>query len=270
MFKKWLDPEDPDTYLRLRLFNLVMGVFHLIQAGIMFAISNDTAYNLTTRFFSATIVGDEFIPSIVTEEIASIQLGPAIALFLLLSAVAHFLIATPGIYEWYRENLKKGINVARWIEYSFSSSIMLVVIAILSGMFDAPSLLLLFTLNATMIWFGHLMELHNQTTEKTNWISFIYGSVAGFVPWIVIGWYFFAALNNITAPELEGEIPPTFVYFILGSLFVFFNTFAINMFLQYKKIGPWKNYLFGEAMYIILSLVAKSALAWQVFAGTLR
>jgi hypothetical protein len=42
------------------------------------------------------------------------------------------------------------------------------------------------------------------------------------------------------------------------------------MVLQYKKIGPWKNYLFGERAYIILSLVAKSLLAWQVFAGTLR
>jgi hypothetical protein len=45
--------------------------------------------------------------------------------------------------------------------------------------------------------------------------------------------------------------------------------FAINMVLQYKKVGRWKDYLFGEAMYILLSLVAKSALAWQVFGGTL-
>jgi hypothetical protein len=42
------------------------------------------------------------------------------------------------------------------------------------------------------------------------------------------------------------------------------------MVLQYKKVGPWKNYLYGELTYIILSLVAKSLLAWQVFAGTLR
>jgi hypothetical protein len=51
---------------------------------------------------------------------------------------------------------------------------------------------------------------------------------------------------------------------------VFFNAFAINMFLQYKGIGKWKDYMYGERMYIVLSLVAKSALAWQVFFGTLR
>ena len=41
------------------------------------------------------------------------------------------------------------------------------------------------------------------------------------------------------------------------------------MVLQYKTIGPWRNYLFGESTYIFLSLAAKSALVWQVFAGTL-
>jgi hypothetical protein len=59
------------------------------------------------------------------------------------------------------------------------------------------------------------------------------------------------------------------VYGIIASLFIFFNVFAINMFLQYKKVGPWRDYLFGEFVYILLSLTAKSALAWQVFAGTL-
>ncbi|MDH5294973.1 MAG: hypothetical protein OEW91_14955, partial [Acidimicrobiia bacterium] len=34
-------------------------------------------------------------------------------------------------------------------------------------------------------------------------------------------------------------------------------------------IGRWRDYLFGERFYILLSLVAKSALAWQVFGGTL-
>jgi hypothetical protein len=42
------------------------------------------------------------------------------------------------------------------------------------------------------------------------------------------------------------------------------------MVFQYRRIGPWKNVLYGERVYIVLSLVAKSALAWQVFAGTLR
>jgi hypothetical protein len=68
----------------------------------------------------------------------------------------------------------------------------------------------------------------------------------------------------------EAGGPPGFVYAIFFTIFLFFNSFAVNMVLQYKKVGRWRDYLYGERAYIILSLVAKSALAWQVFAGTLR
>lgn len=59
-------------------------------------------------------------------------------------------------------------------------------------------------------------------------------------------------------------------YALAGSYFVLFNLFPINMIMQYKKIGPWKNYLYRERAYIILSLVAKSVLAWLAFAGVMQ
>ena len=111
---------------------------------------------------------------------------------------------------------------------------------------------------------GLLMEVHNRDTIRTNWTSYVIGSIAGIAPWIVIAIYFFGSL----AQAEEGV--PTFVYAILPTLFVFFFSFALNMVFQYKKTGPWSDYLFGERVYILLSLIAKSALAWQVFAGTLR
>ena len=86
--------------------------------------------------------------------------------------------------------------------------------------------------------------------------------MAGVVPWIVIGWYFGGAAVNTNVP--------TFVYGIIISLFLFYNVFPLNMFLQYRKVGRWRDYLYGERIYILLSLTAKTALAWQIFAGTLR
>lgn len=111
--------------------------------------------------------------------------------------------------------------------------------------------------------FGIMFEYHNQYTNETNWISFIYGCIAGFIPWVVIFLYFYGALSSGDAK------PPAFVYAIIPTIFVFFNIFAVNAFLQYKKVGKWKDYLFGEKVYIILSLLSKSALAWMIFAGTL-
>jgi len=72
------------------------------------------------------------------------------------------------------------------------------------------------------------------------------------------------APGSAERPEIPG-----FVVGILISLFIFFNSFALVQWLQYKKIGKWRDYLRGERSYIILSLVAKTALAWQIFSGTL-
>jgi len=141
---------------------------------------------------------------------------------------------------------------------------MIVVIAMLVGMYDLSSLILIFALNATMNLFGLMMELHNQRTERTDWTSFYFGSLVGGVPWIVIIVYFLGAVSG------NSGTVPTFVYVLIVVLLIFWITFPVNMVLQYKKVGPWKDYLFGEKVYIILSLTAKSLLAWQVFAGTLR
>jgi hypothetical protein len=244
----------------LRRFNLVMGVLHLVQGIFMIAVSRATTYPIFTNYLSLDVATRSLKPN--TQLFYELPFGPAVAMFLLISAVAHFYLATIG-YGRYVENLKKGMNPVRFYEYALSSSLMIVLIGMLVGLWDLGALILIFTLNATMNLFGIMMELHNQHTQKTNWTAFIYGCIAGIVPWIVIMLYFVGAVNSGDAK------PPPFVYAIVPALFVFFNIFAINMVLQYKKIGPWKDYLFGERVYIILSLSAKTVLCWLIWTGTL-
>jgi hypothetical protein len=250
---------DEVKFKKLRRFNLVMGFFHFIQAAIMLAIANyDVQMTFTTSYLDATYGYPPTVPGSPVE-LFSVPLGPMVAIFLLMSAIAHFSVSTFG-YQWYVRNLKMNINKARWFEYALSSSFMLVVIAWLCGMFDFVSIILLFSVNACMNLFGYMMELHNQTTKRTDWTAFIFGCFAGLMPWVALFMYFFG---------VQGGGPPGFVYLILISIAVCFNIFALNMVLQYKKVGKWKDYLYGERMYIVLSLVAKTALAWQVFSGTM-
>jgi hypothetical protein len=244
----------------LRRFNAIMGLLHLVQGVLMIAISNDTTYPIYTNFLRFDRDASALVPD--PKLAYELPFGPAVAVFLLISAVAHFYLSTIG-YKWYVKNIKKGMNPARFYEYALSSSLMIVLIGMLVGVWDLGTMIAIFGINAMMNFFGIMMELHNQTTEKTNWTSFIFGCIAGIVPWIVVIMYVIGAIQS------SGAEPPGFVYAIIASIFVFFNIFAVNMFLQYKKVGRWKDYLFGERMYIILSLTAKTALAWQIFAGTL-
>jgi hypothetical protein len=181
-----------------------------------------------------------------------------------MSALAHFSMAflIRGRYEGW---LARGMNPIRWVEYSFSSSVMIVVIAALAGVQEVGTLIAIFGVNACMILFGWSMEIASEGRERPQWLHYVFGCIAGAVPWIVIG-----ATLLISATEPGAAAIPGFVIAIFVTLFLFFNVFAINMVLQYRKIGRWRDYLYGERAYMLFSLFAKSALAWQVFFGTLR
>lgn len=240
----------------LRTVNLAAGVLHAVQGVFVLALSNDFSLPVTGTFMDGP-------PGSVPADMVILFEFPfswGVAAFLFISALAHWLIAAPGIHGWYRQQLTRSRNYARWIEYSFSATLMMVLIALLTGVSDGAALGAIAGVNLSMILFGLLQE-HYEQPGGGGWLSFLFGSLAGVVPWLVVGLY-------LWSPQVAAS-PPGFVIAIYISLFVFFNVFALNMVLQYQQVGPWRDYLFGERTYIVLSLTAKSALAWQVFAGTL-
>ena len=254
--------KEAPTYKGLRRFNIVMGMLHFFQAALILVISSSFTLPITSSFLKYNSVTQHLDPTV--QVVYNLPIAPMIALFLFISATDHLILSTPHAFKWYVANLENHINYARWIEYAISSSVMMIVISMLVGIYDIVSLIAIFSVNACMNLFGMLMEMYNQKRDKVNWTPYIFGTLAGLVPWIGITIYL-AGSASMTSASI-----PTFVYFIFISLALFFFSFAFNMILQYKKVGRWKNYLYGEYIYIVLSLVAKTALAWQVFAGTLR
>jgi hypothetical protein len=263
----------PDRARRLRLVNVVMGLLHLVSGAAMVALSTD--FTLPVSVFAlggppGTPLEDGTLSGLV-----DVPLAWATASFLLLSAFFHLLIASPWGFGRYVGELERGRNRFRWVEYSLSSTLMIVLIALVTGITDLAALVGLAFANVSMILFGWIMEVANNGLmhgrdqapargQRAWWTPFWFGCVAGIGPWLAIAAYLWAAIT-----VLDGEGPPGFVWGILISLFVLFNSFALNQWLQYRQVGPWKDYLFGEWQYVILSLVAKSVLAWQIFANTL-
>jgi Heliorhodopsin len=201
-------------------------------------------------------------------ELFSVPLAWVIASFLAMSAIAH-AVAGSVLRARYEGWLARGMNPLRWVEYAFSSTVMIVAIAYLSYIRDVPALVAIAGCNVAMILFGWSMEAANEgRRDHPDWKHFIFGSVVGIAPWIAI---FSILLAYGAQPDLPaGSGIPVFVYVIVASLFVSFNIFAITMVLQYRKIGRWRDDLVAEKTYMVMSLVAKSLLAWQVFSGTLR
>ena len=258
---------------KLISFNKKMGVVHLVQGLFMMIFAFFIYPNMTgQRTFTIPVIGnylefvvDEGLVLTNTDTLFELPFLQMTASFLLISGIFHFLIA----FVWkdeYRAGLKVGINKFRWYEYALSSSIMIVLISSLFGVRDVAVFALIALANAAMNFFGLDMELLNQgeskVGKKVNWLPFIFGSIVGLAPWVAIAFYI--GVN----PNLENV--PGFVWAILATYFIAFNTFPVNMYLQYAGIGKFKDYLYGERGYVILSLVAKTLLTWLVLFGAFQ
>ena len=250
----------------LHVWNARLAAIHALQAVVILAFSFAKSPIVTAPLVSGYLTFDAATKTLVPAQraIGGLPIGPAVALFFLCSALAHFMVAYPA-RGYYERSLARGQNPARWVEYAVSSSIMIVVIATLSGIQEVGTLVAIFGANAAMILFGWSMEAANEGRASVQWLHYVFGCIAGAVPWVVIG------VALVTAATADSAAPiPGFVIAIFVSLFIAFNVFSINMVLQYRKVGRWRDYLYGERAYMLLSLVGKSLLAWQVFSGTLR
>jgi len=246
------------TIPSLRRFNLIAGVVHLLQMAAVLALSTDFRLPVTATYMTGP-PGSSFAAPVVVFET---PLAMMVALFLGLSALAHFIVASPQFFGRYGKGLEEKRNYFRWVEYSISSSVMIVLIAQITGIADVTALIAIFGVNASMILFGWLQEKYEQPGNG-GWVPFIFGCIAGIVPWLAVLVY---VLSPGGPPETSA---PGFVIGIIVTIFLLFNSFAWVQYKQYKAQGKWSNYLHGERIYIVLSLVAKSLLAWQIFANTL-
>lgn len=253
-------------------WNRILVVLHGIQAAVIVAISpTDALVRFEGTYPVSSIVNGQFAGFTQGKELLlSFPLAYLVAAFFGLSALAHFLVAYP-LRERYEGWLARQFNPMRWAEYALSSTLMIIGIASLSFITDAGALVAIAVCNASMNLFGWSMEEANIGRKNVQWSHYIFGCIAGIAPWIAMFTTVGLSLANWptgTAPNggsLEDFKPVLITIYV--SLFVSFNIFAVNMVLQRLKVGRWADYLHGERSYMILSLVAKTLLAWQVWTG---
>ncbi len=238
----------------LRRWNLGLTVLHAAQAVAVLVLGGAFAITVTTTYPQ----GPPGTRLTEPEGLFDVRIGVAVAVFLLLAALDHLVTATVA-RSTYETDLRGGINRFRWVEYSVSATLMVLLIASYSGITDITGLVAIAGANVGMILFGWLQERMNPPERATTTMTpFWFGTLVGLAPWVAI------VVNVVGAEEVPG-----FVYGIVVAQFAFFFSFGLNQWLQYRGVGRWRDYAFGEKAYLVLSLVAKSVLAWQIFGGSL-
>ncbi|MFT6943074.1 MAG: hypothetical protein ACJA2F_001273, partial [Nitriliruptoraceae bacterium] len=157
----------------------------------------------------------------------NLNVGFMIGAFLALSAFFHLLVISPKFWPRYTAGLEQRRNTFRWVEYSVSSSLMIIVILQLNGVSDFVALGGIFFVNVSMILFGLLQERY-ATPGDGDLLPFWFGSLVGAVPWVAV------LMMALSPKGPAGVAIPTFVWGIIVSLFVLFNCFALVQFKQYS------------------------------------
>ena len=183
-------------------------------------------------------------------------------LFQLLASITDYIGPIFG-YQ-YSKMVENGKNPLRFIEYSFSASIMLISIALLNGVTDINLITSIAILTSACQLCGLVVEFLENIALKwllhfTGWLQFIWA-------YGIIGHAFFKSIEVAKDNSTPG--PPSFVYVIVIALFLLYSSFGfVQLFelIYHNNFDPFKK----EKAYIILSLTAKLLLGWMIFSNVL-
>lgn len=222
-----------------------------------------------------------------------IELKYFVGAFTLLSATFHlgyalcYLPQSLGgrVFEsiiGYKRQFKQRAVVARFVEYSMSASLMLCLLAYFSGIRTLWHLILIGTISIATQACGILIERNLRldgdkfTPEvyTNNWI--LWGFGAFYLVVVFVDILFSIGISDAHTPSTEPQMPDFVWGIVIGELGIYFCfgiVQLVRMIVDHEKRNnlEMRELYFSRAelAYIILSIIAKSALAWTVFGNVL-
>lgn len=256
------------SYQNLAKLNmLVAGVLGLQALAILIlSDSGKGIVSITTSYLNNDVISSDSAGRAIwlaaSQHLFDLHLSYVVALLLLAAGAGRWSAATFR-RKPYEAGLRKGVNLHSWIEHGVVAALLMVGVALLSGIWDIVSLFFIIWLAGLISWLGYKFCQYAKNNKLTDWQLFAIALKAGAWIWIVIAIYALGAL-------IWGRGLPTYVYWVYGSIFLAGLGFAYNTYRSFKADGRWTDKMWGEQVYVLLSVVAASALAWQIFFGALR
>jgi hypothetical protein len=189
-----------------------------------------------------------------------------LAVFTLITGLMHFFAyANPG--PSYQRAIDGGHNWKRWLEYSMTATIMLVVIAMSSGIHNGITLTLIATCSAVCMVLGYISEQLAATKQIT---ASRWATACGWVLLLVAYGTILYRFNEVVS-DAGQEGPPSWVYGIVWSMFFLFMSFGIiHLIHMIKQWNGSSSPSFNRSIdgtYTIASAVAKITLVVFLASG---
>ncbi len=253
---------------KLRSLNFFVAFASVLQAGLILFLSK--AFGGIHSVFASFPTNDSLATAssgqaqIVTgaHRLFDVHLSWLIAAFLIVTAVMHLALATI-LRKRYEREVAVRVNRVRWATYAISGSLLLVTIALAAGVSDLVTLLAIVGFNVIAALVALSREHYTQNGERTRLVYGI-GAIAAGAPFVIF-------LLNILGTHQYGEGgTPKYVYWLYFTGFVIVSALARNLIQQTRVRGRWIDYIYAERVYIWLSLIGSSAVAWEIYSAVLK
>lgn len=256
--------DDNALYNSLRTQHAVLAFIHTVNTVAIIALTS------TSNLFDVPLVenlpyvnGTSVSRTVLYEHTLTTKfsLAAVCTAFSALAAIDHLLCATV-LNKWYMQLVDDRNNYFRWIEYAFSSSLMVVVVAMLSSIFSLSTLFCLFGLMMTVISYGFVIDQVQDEPLNVKRMSGLSLIPYAFMWATILGHFLYGMTHS------EGKAP-WFVWVIMISISVLFASFAVIHSKQIGRRGRWASYAYSETMFNLASLLSKSLLVWILVPGIL-
>lgn len=264
---KMSEDKNSAVWMRLHKWNVWLAGVYALQGIFVLLLSAGKLFPVGTSYLTQDPIASELtgqtVMTTASRHLFDINLACVAGAIFLVAALAHAAIAT--LYRGqYEADLKKGVQRLRWAEYGLGSGLLFVALGLLVGARELSVLVILFVLAATANLLRLAIELWQSRSKEANYILSALAVLADFGAWAGIAVYLWAS------GVFGSNGLPAFVYFLLGSSFLFTIGCTVRMFLSLRRTGKLADPVFAEQLYMLSGLVTKTVLVWQIFAGALQ
>lgn len=268
---KWFSGQENIVPASFKRWHIVLAGLYTVQALaiLLFSVPHNEPITVSylTRDTLQSRLTHHTVLAPAVHQLSTLNIAWLIAVSLLLIALMHLLFATYYRTQ-YEATLKRRVQPMRWLVYGILFVCMLTTVGLLAGDSNVPTILITCTLALATACMAFISEV--ASTQQTK------GEISLRTPVQIAGVTMTAApiaalLIFAAAANLFGSsTTPTYIYGLLAVIVVWVGAIITNIYLLYMKRGVWSSYVYGERLYMLLTVACLSVFAWGTFLAVLR
>jgi|GEM_PF-1385757 len=254
----------------IKKLNYWLAFLYGAQAIAIVLLGNKISVPITAQYPALDTLGSEAAGHQLVggafRHLFDMELGWAVATFLIVFATIRYMAARKTRVQD-QPGTDRGVSAMRWMSFGLGGGVIVLTIALLTGIYEIGTLLALFALTAMSAVLAFAAEVVIDR-NKGMWtrMARVLGNlsvVSLALPWVVF------AIAAIGTALWNGHLP-VYLYSIYGCVALLFFGTVLATYFYFARQGRWADPLYAERSFMLLELLTASFLAWQVFAGVLH